>query len=309
MKKGRKKTTEWREFERLVARIEQAMVPEGAVVKSPDRIRGVISGQIREVDASIRFRVGSVDLLVTVECRKRSAKQDVTWIEQLSTKKGAIGAARTIAVSSTGFSEEAQKAATIYGIELRTVSELQPGELVRWIRDFEVIHLYRKVELHRATLVFGTDMPRPSGSLAPVGEKPFSDSTGNRFSLQDIWLARQGEPTVYGDVAQDGTRVRKVVRCVFASTPLLVDMEWGTIPLRGIDLDVTLYWGEERISSRDGQIVQYAGPDGCAHIESKSSPVRPDRTYDLGCRRSRTETPFTWIPSFYLRLTPNRLGL
>lgn len=79
--KGRHAATEAREFEKLVARIEAAAAPRGAVVKSPDRIRHLTTGRLREVDASIRYKVGTVDVLITVECRKRSRKADDTWIE------------------------------------------------------------------------------------------------------------------------------------------------------------------------------------------------------------------------------------
>jgi hypothetical protein len=67
---------EWREFEQLVARIEQTLAPQGAVVTSPDRVKDLYTGQDREVDATIRFRVGTVPILITVECRKRDRVQD-----------------------------------------------------------------------------------------------------------------------------------------------------------------------------------------------------------------------------------------
>lgn len=69
---------EWREFERLVAAIAKFLGPKGAVVRSPDRLRDTDTGKLREVDVSIRFRVGTDELLVTMECRKRKTRADVT---------------------------------------------------------------------------------------------------------------------------------------------------------------------------------------------------------------------------------------
>ena len=89
---------EWRQFERLVARIERDLAPKGAVVRSPDRLPDLVTGSVREVDASIRFTVGSAPILITIECRRRAAVQDDTWIEQLAAKKEKLGAAKTIAV-------------------------------------------------------------------------------------------------------------------------------------------------------------------------------------------------------------------
>ena len=81
---NQQKTPEWREFERLVARIEGALRPAGARVRSPDKIPELRTGKLREVDATIRSSVGTAPILITVECRRRKVKQDTTWIEQLA---------------------------------------------------------------------------------------------------------------------------------------------------------------------------------------------------------------------------------
>ena len=64
----------YRELELLVSRIEGALAPAGARIRSPDRIPDISTGDLREVDVSIRHRVGSVELLVTVECRDRNSR-------------------------------------------------------------------------------------------------------------------------------------------------------------------------------------------------------------------------------------------
>ena len=80
MTAGHRKAPEWREFERLVARIEADAGPRGMTVTSPDRIRCKTTARLREVDASIRSQTGTVEMLVTIECRRRADIQDVTWI-------------------------------------------------------------------------------------------------------------------------------------------------------------------------------------------------------------------------------------
>ena len=81
---------EWKQFERLVARIEATLVPKGGVVHSPDRIPDLYTGSLREVDGSIRFNVGSASILITLESRRRGVVQDDTWIEQLSAPRVGI---------------------------------------------------------------------------------------------------------------------------------------------------------------------------------------------------------------------------
>ncbi len=129
-----------------VALIEEQAGPRGAVVRSPDRLPDLTTGRLREVAASIRFRAGTVDLLLTIECRKRSRKGDVTWIEQLATKRQRLGVARTIAVSEVGFSAEATTIATQHGIDVRQLSTISPDDIADWFLPGGVVHLFRLVE-------------------------------------------------------------------------------------------------------------------------------------------------------------------
>lgn len=116
---------QWREFEKLVAHIEASLAPKGAIVRSPDYILDKQTDRLREVDASIRFKVGSADILITVECRRRKDRQDVTWIEQLATKKKKIGASETLAITNAGLSAPAIKTARQENIVVRTLNEVE----------------------------------------------------------------------------------------------------------------------------------------------------------------------------------------
>ena len=122
-------TPAWRDFEKLVTRIEHALAGEGVTITSPDFIPCVTTGSPREVDASIRTRVGSAEILVTVECRDRVAVQDVTWVEQLAAKKKNIGAAKTIAVAASGFSAEAARIARENAIDLHILDEITEDDI------------------------------------------------------------------------------------------------------------------------------------------------------------------------------------
>jgi hypothetical protein len=157
--------TNWREFEQLVARIEETLVPKGAKVKSPDHVRDLVTGRLREVDASIRFDLGSTPVLITVECRKRKAVQDDTWIEQLATKRDKIGAARTIAVSARGFTDSAKKTARQVGIELRTLEDRIGEEIVQtFLSGFKISIL--TTECTTRTIAFELD----DGTVLPTAD-------------------------------------------------------------------------------------------------------------------------------------------
>lgn len=120
----------WKQFEKLVAKIEESLCPKGAIVTLDDKVEDIRHGVMRQVDATIRYKIGSVDIFIAIECRKRESKQDARWIEELNTKKMNIGADKIIAVSSAGFSEYAFKMAKGYGISLRKIDKINPDRLL-----------------------------------------------------------------------------------------------------------------------------------------------------------------------------------
>ncbi|MFZ2799665.1 MAG: restriction endonuclease [Syntrophorhabdus sp.] len=113
----------------MVALLEEHLGPLGIEVRSPDYIPDKDTSQLREVDISLRSKIGSSDILVIIECRNRKANEDVVWIEQLSRKRESVGADKAVAVSSSGFTVPASLKATKENIELRTLDEIDPNEI------------------------------------------------------------------------------------------------------------------------------------------------------------------------------------
>ena len=64
-----------RELERITALIEKCLTPPAAEVQSPAFIPDRITGSLREVDIAIRYQVGSVPILIIIECRDRRVTQ------------------------------------------------------------------------------------------------------------------------------------------------------------------------------------------------------------------------------------------
>jgi hypothetical protein len=123
-----------RNFEEVVKLIEETIAGEKIEVKSPDYIPDKDTGQPREVDISLRGKIGSSNVLIIIECRDRmkNPPQDTTWIEQITCKRNSVGADKVIAVSSKGFTEPAKIKAQKNEIELRTFDEICPEEINRW---------------------------------------------------------------------------------------------------------------------------------------------------------------------------------
>lgn len=121
-----------RELELLIEKLEKIVLPTGATIVSPGIIKDKITNQPREVDILIEYLVGTSNIKIVLECRDRSAIQDVTWIEQMYTKINDINVHKAIAVSSSPFSEPAKEKAKFYGIETRTLSEINPDTIAEW---------------------------------------------------------------------------------------------------------------------------------------------------------------------------------
>ncbi|MEX2242970.1 MAG: hypothetical protein WD716_03890 [Fimbriimonadaceae bacterium] len=118
-----------REFEKLVRRVEAALSGADATVESPGYIGDVDTGQRRECDCTIKTRVGSVDILILVECREREETSDVVWIEQLMGKKWSVQANRVLAVTSNPVSKPAMLKAVRHNIEVRVLSDITDEEV------------------------------------------------------------------------------------------------------------------------------------------------------------------------------------
>jgi len=267
-------TTAWREFEKLVARIEQAVAPLGAVVKSPGHIPDQITGALREVDVSIRYKVGTSPVLITIECRDRSSVEDVTWIEQLAEKKRSVGAAITVAVSSTGFSECAIKKAGASGIEIRTLTDATGEDLVQWLKFQNVVLNLNEWSL--ANLGFdlyeGPQGPPPQdtelapnaqrllrelGAHAPIIVRNLDGKTLHVENILIEWCKRNG--TFFPpDLPADGSNVQRNLHQPLERNCLHVETTNGNFDVRIIHISLWLSRSQKLVPV--SRLTEYSDP-------------------------------------------------
>lgn len=257
----------WREFEQLVARIEQVLAGANVKVTSPDRVRSLITGRKREVDASLRAMVGSSEVLITVECRRRKASQDITWIEQLGCKKLAIGAARTIAVASSSFSKDAIRAAGHYGIDLRVLSEIADAELQSWILPRFVIYVYKQCDLTETPEIKFIALPSDDfSSLSPMEGLPGGTSTPDSpvfrgsenvaLTLNDLWLRADDQLKIFDAVPKDEkVHLRRLK--ITPSDELTLQTRLGLRRVESIHMALALRWKHERLPLSAASVVSY----------------------------------------------------
>ncbi|MFO7033253.1 hypothetical protein B9T07_26410, partial [Limnospira fusiformis CCALA 023] len=271
MTAGRGQDPEWREFKCLVARIEADADPSRMTVTSPDRIRCKVTGRLREVDASIRSRIGTAEILITIECRRRTTIQDVTWIEQLATKKNAIGADRTIAVSASGFTESAQKVADECGISLRKLSEIGIEDINSLLRLDFVLFWHKSCAILRVGIrkfrSLDWKLPEPSDVdfMLPVDTDPFApifrdEETGETWSLNDLWLQVQEATDPFEGVEKAQSPVPRTACFPYPGSVTIATAD-GRFQLGEVILTVALWIEAECIPLDAANKVEYVSDD------------------------------------------------
>jgi Restriction endonuclease len=295
------RSPEWREFEQLVARIETDAAELGFTVKSPDRVRCRVTGKLREVDATIRGPANDLDKFITIECRRRRTRQDVTWIEQLATKRQSIGAARTIAVSSSGFSEAAHTLAHSHGIELRTMQEVSLEEINPYAQLDLVWFWHRKAFVDAIGLRFFRShawklpvqgdadivLPTETDLFAPIFRNV---EEGQSWSVNDIWLQLQAVTDPFTGIRRGK---KPVVRTACFPYPGNVSIETpdGPKTLGDVLLRVALSLEAEQVSLEEATKVEYASrADALQRVEFASSrPESKDWRISLQVPKNATD--------------------
>src|SRR5689334_4187531 len=111
------------EFQQLVLLVK-AHAAAGAKVVESKLLKDRITGTRREVDICITTEVAGHSVVISVECRDRSRRADVTWVEEMHSKHDRLPTNTLVIVSSTGFTPEATEVAKVYGIETVELEKL-----------------------------------------------------------------------------------------------------------------------------------------------------------------------------------------
>ena len=71
----------WEEFEKLAADIQKRLSPN-ALVTHKDKIKGK-SGRLREIDISIKQKIGQFDMLIAIDCKHYSKPVDIKVVDSV----------------------------------------------------------------------------------------------------------------------------------------------------------------------------------------------------------------------------------
>lgn len=133
-------TRKGREFEIEYEKYYGMLDPSIYTVESPSFLIDKITGSKREVDILISFKDHeNTERKISIECRDRpNTVQDVTWIEQLATKKNDLGLDITIATTTKSFTKPAILKAQAYGIIVQASNKIDES----FIKKLTQLHYY-----------------------------------------------------------------------------------------------------------------------------------------------------------------------
>jgi hypothetical protein len=120
-------------FQQLMHYIYGQMVPEGATVTESALLKERNSDSEREVDILIEYEIAGTEFRLAVECRDRSRKDSIDWIDGLIGKYRELDIDRVVAVNRLGFSEEAVQKANANRIQTRSLEKALHAD---WIEEF-----------------------------------------------------------------------------------------------------------------------------------------------------------------------------
>ncbi|MEZ4869690.1 MAG: hypothetical protein R3C14_50660 [Caldilineaceae bacterium] len=132
-------------FQTLLLHIYEQLIPVGAVVTESAMLRERSSNVEREVDILVAHTIAGHTINIGIECRDRSSKDDITWVDGILGKYKDLNIHKIILVSNSGFSEGALKKATMHNIECHTLEK------------FNSVNLYEKLNSLRMSFISRTD--------------------------------------------------------------------------------------------------------------------------------------------------------
>jgi len=266
-----------RKFEKIVRDLEELLGDLNLEVKSPDKLFDYASENYREVDISIKGKLGTHPILIVIECRDWGRPQNVTWIEQLKTKRDGIRANKMIAVSTSGFSPNAVTLAEKYGIGIRNVDNLDAKELSGWIANTEVVYILNRFDVQKVSYVL-TDSSE-LGDVAPKATLPtfggrgtnrrgtnkgedkifILKNTGQRFSINDLvsMIKFQDSTPLFDKVKPNQEPIEEFLHISFKDSSDILLIELDTKIDRVVELDIRLKLWKTECSIPISSIMQY----------------------------------------------------
>ena len=137
----------WRRFEKLVAQIQRELAPN-ALVTHNDRIRGHDSGKLRQVDVTVRQRIGQYNMLIAIDCKDYKRAININEVDQFIRLIEDIGANKGVIVAANGFSNTAKRVGEKAGLNLYRLIDTEAHDWQTYV-TIPVICDFRRIQKYQ----------------------------------------------------------------------------------------------------------------------------------------------------------------
>jgi hypothetical protein len=117
----------WKRFEELAHQIQQALAPNAEVTLN-EFIEGIVSKEKRQIDISVRARIGQYKILIVLECKDYANPVDSPEVECFIQKMQDVKAHRGVIISANGFTKGALNVAKNSCIETYQLIDVQNAD-------------------------------------------------------------------------------------------------------------------------------------------------------------------------------------
>jgi len=111
-------------FQQLIHHIYRQLAPTGATVTESALVTERSSSTQREIDILVEHSVAGHRVRIGIECRDRSSKDDITWVDGVIGKYKDLDIQKVILVSNSGFSSGAIQKALANNIETHALARI-----------------------------------------------------------------------------------------------------------------------------------------------------------------------------------------
>ncbi len=280
----------WRQVEKIVALMESALDGTNAVITSPDKIPELSSGHLRDVDVTIKQRIGSQEVVIGIECRTHRRRQGTPWLEQLKGKRDNLGLAKIVAVSTSGFSKDGRDYASRNGIELCELDRVQTEDVRQWASMNCFSLVTHQIHIDEAILEVPSEYAASTAGalLGPAFlpkamswlSQPFATQTpgDEKISIENLLnnAVKSGNvPVTY--VPTPPLKIRFIPPVGIAWE---IHSESTRIPVTGLRCKVRVLHTVQQLGLGDLASFRYTSPSSTVHMVSGSflSPTGPVKT-------------------------------
>ena len=140
----------WRRFEKLVAKVQKELSPN-AIVTHDDHIKGYESETPRQVDITVKQKIGQYDILIAIDCKDYQIPVDVKDIEEFEGLIKDIRANKGVMVAANGFTETAKLVGEKAGLNLYRLIDTEKHEWQTYV-SIPVVCNFRGVKKYQFVL-------------------------------------------------------------------------------------------------------------------------------------------------------------